>query len=1802
MHNEVVMTLRRLVVSLLVVLAVGAGARGQDAPAAAAGDLNPLLCLEAGGPTAAVTALAFSPDGRALFAAGYDKVVRVWRRAANAPRFELDAAATFRVPIGPGRSGVINVLAVSPDGKWLAASGLGVYRGASSFGQRGWIIPEDALDADLLRDRHVIYLFNTETRSVGLLRGHEEDVLAVAFAPRAADAPQLLVSVGRGEVAKGGASTGRVCVWDVGRAAVVNDRGELADRGPKLHEALVPNVPKEPPGLSVRAAPEGRPRVAVAWGDGTLRVWEVGPGGMTLFAAEEASSEFGKPQMTYALGSVPGGFLTGGGSLDRGGYLQVWQDAASEAPKPGRRVQLQPATTLPRSIHLVASAADGQPDHSAVVLRADAGPGRSHYYLGLLRLRDYSLISRPGPSTSLGVRDVPPIVAASPDGQFLAVTTRRNLEVQVFAARDLFGPLPNPTPLRGAGGIPGSVAFVRKTGAAGLGLFLSRAPAAPPGRPIAITADDLVFDVTKPGLTADPVRQGWRLASPAESGWQAAWIAADPIRFQWSGPGAPPRDVRLRLRPSQAVTSWALLPPLRPSTVPVLAVAAWDRAIGEPQLALYDAVTGQRIRELTAHVQPILSLAASPDGRLLASAADDQTVCIWSLTDLPRVLGQQATLSGLSLRRQEDSLVVTGVEPGTPAAAALAAGDVIDSLTVGGPDARPRRVRTPFEFYDALWGGKPGGTVSLQVRRGAEGRVARVVLEQGVDDSKPLFSLFVTADRAPEWIAWTPLGPYDASSREAERYLGWHFNPKQLGGPVRFAPADAYREQQHKPGLLKPLLARGNLADALGELVEKPIPRASILWAVESDGPEPAGGGDGESAVLVRAPRVTLKLRVAGPSLDRNEVEAVTWRVNDRPQQQIPLEGAAGDLLTQAVELGARGVHRIQVRLRTREKNPQEVVQDIVVRYQPPAPRIRLEGLPDARVVVREGAFRLRASVAQDVTGQAVAVTLQKNKEAAKSVGRQVDEQLRLEPGENVLELRAVNEGALNTYEAFETERRTIVVVFQQKDAPNIELTSVVPVAPSGAPVPVHPGQPATVAARQVRVRGRIVATEKLAEAKLGNTPLSGFKPDTAVTFEFDQPVTLAPGSQELVIVSRSANSVEAKTAASVVYRPLLPALTLTDPDAGRELIEGRDERVVTASGYFTRPAGLPEADLAPFEVGLRVFHDGRAVTQDGGDEVVVPSAKLAAPDRDGRAGGLSAALRLEPGDNRIEVVVRNKWQTAPAVERHVSYRRPPRVVSVAAPPPGDQPLTDIVAEVESKSELTRVEGNGQEYPVAEVAARVGPAAGTTWRVTLPRVPLSPGPNDIRLVVSNADGPCLAEGRATVEFKPPKPKLPPRIEVANRPRGAVIDQNFAAQFVVRSPDSRVRRVELRAGSRVVAAVDAPEATADDPAVFKGALGPVPLADGSNQFQLVAINDGGPATESLTVSHVPVPARLELDIDRLPRPVPEAEFVLTGRVIFTDAINAAEVRRKLSQLRVYVNQGFMQEKPFRIRSAGPNRQEFDVRVVLNQAKGNVIEVVCPDLHPDAGGRQQFVVDCARPRETPRNLHVLIVAVDAVRGANPAKDLAHRALKALNANADGSRLRSTVFQRVIMHPYVEGQPTQMLSEYVTKDNVLRAVESIRKNSSPNDVALIYWLGREAYENGEQYLLTSDTRPNRPLAQSALPVRQLLNFPGEVPGARALLLDVANSGAPDTPAPWRLASTRAAVLRYPWARKDEPLDGLLVTLEAAAAAGGPISLQTLATTAARSREKFPGSPTLDQNLREVPNLANLVLSQGR
>src|SRR5262249_24490292 len=116
-----------------------------EAPATVPGDKDPLLRLEAGGPTAYVTALALNREGTRLYAAGWDKVVRVWNLQNG--KFVL-STDSYRVPIAPGISGAINAIALSEDEHWLAVAGLGVFRRESGARKSGYLVPDNALDPE----------------------------------------------------------------------------------------------------------------------------------------------------------------------------------------------------------------------------------------------------------------------------------------------------------------------------------------------------------------------------------------------------------------------------------------------------------------------------------------------------------------------------------------------------------------------------------------------------------------------------------------------------------------------------------------------------------------------------------------------------------------------------------------------------------------------------------------------------------------------------------------------------------------------------------------------------------------------------------------------------------------------------------------------------------------------------------------------------------------------------------------------------------------------------------------------------------------------------------------------------------------------------------------------------------------------------------------------------------------------------------------------------------------------------------------------------------------------------------------------------------------------------------------------------------------------------------------------------------------------------------------------------------------------------------------------------------------------
>ena len=78
---------------------------------------EPQLRIEAGMHTAVINRIDVSADGPLLVTCSDDKTVRLW----SLPEGRL--LKTFRVPIGPEHDGQVFAVALSPDGRMIAAGG-----------------------------------------------------------------------------------------------------------------------------------------------------------------------------------------------------------------------------------------------------------------------------------------------------------------------------------------------------------------------------------------------------------------------------------------------------------------------------------------------------------------------------------------------------------------------------------------------------------------------------------------------------------------------------------------------------------------------------------------------------------------------------------------------------------------------------------------------------------------------------------------------------------------------------------------------------------------------------------------------------------------------------------------------------------------------------------------------------------------------------------------------------------------------------------------------------------------------------------------------------------------------------------------------------------------------------------------------------------------------------------------------------------------------------------------------------------------------------------------------------------------------------------------------------------------------------------------------------------------------------------------------------------------------------------------------------------------------------------------------
>src|SRR5207244_1205670 len=105
-------------------------------------------------------------------------------------------------------------------------------------------------------------------------------------------------------------------------------------------------------------------------------------------------------------------------------------------------------------------------------------------------------------------------------------------------------------------------------------------------------------------------------------------------------------------------------------------------------LCLYNAASGERVRRLIGHEGAIYSVSFSGDGKLLVSSAEDQTICVWSITSLDKILGKKGQIVGFAADEKNGSILISKIDPAGPASGELDEGDIVESMQVG-PSSRP---------------------------------------------------------------------------------------------------------------------------------------------------------------------------------------------------------------------------------------------------------------------------------------------------------------------------------------------------------------------------------------------------------------------------------------------------------------------------------------------------------------------------------------------------------------------------------------------------------------------------------------------------------------------------------------------------------------------------------------------------------------------------------------------------------------------------------------------------------------------------------------------------------------------------------------------------------------------------------------------------------------------------------------------------------------------------------------------------------------------------------------------------------
>jgi WD40 repeat protein len=1671
-------------------------------------NLKPVLRLEAGGPTSNVTSMAFSPDGNTLYAAGFDKVVRVWRLQPDPQnpkdkKFELDPATSYRVPIHPGTQGAINALALSSDGQWLAVGGLGIIRDGTSFHDSGILAPAvGGLKPEMREDQGVIYVFHTQKREIRTLRGHRGPILALAFAAVQENRPLLLASAARGYDAQGSKVVGEMRLWNVDKSEQVAEYLEL----PGPEDNVRPSLAVYSTGPQPKQA-----AVAVAWGDlhkgvqgyhGLLRIWDTDKNQVQAF-------EDGYENISLALFPDEKRLVTASFRLGKG-RLQLWKLTGASAT-PERTIELPGNAPkeyfFPRHLSLFATQADGAIDYSAVILRRNRD--------GFVELIDVDgkFAARKVSLPLWSNLSMEPMVASSLRGRFLAFAGNPDHTIKVYSIADLLNDKNQPQVLQSIGTTFRFVQFVDKAGKPGLILSES------------MKRDDprqIVFDFSQRQL-ASP--KEWNLVGPKLENWK---VGAEKKEEGWMLSVSQQEEKKgkaILLPAEQRLDSLALLPPQAPWNVPLVAVGFYIEKKGEVALDIYNAQTGLKIRRFNGHLAPIRSLAFSADGKLLASASEDQTVSVWTLTDLPEILGKAGGIEGLGVEKKGEALVISLLEPTSSAAPFLKKGQTIQGIVTDQKELKP--LASAHAFYNLLWRTKPGQAITIRV----QGEDVKLTVDQGIDVHKPLFSLFITRpDKAgkQEWLGWNAVGPFDSSQPQIEKFLGWHFNTGQAKEPTSFATMDQFGKEYFKKNILKHLVAQANLPGGLkaqNDEANPPPPAPPVPKIKAGIGAITAPNGD----LIFHSRKDALQFAVH--QFEPKKGDVVEWTLDNGPPQTLE----APDGNTWSIPLTAlpdkTGRYKVRLTIHQRGPNQQTLTYsspEVTVRFQQPPPSLAFEK-EELQMVANQAEFPFKAKVLAATPGQKVNITITHQNQgktvttettkASLEKNQPVDlkKDLNLQEGSNRIEVVAENVDALSGFEEEERARRTLEVQYNPK-APSILIQEVIPLARDGADesIPVQPGQPVKVSQAKVRIRGLIEAQENLLAPEWDLGPDTQRQKIPAKEFAqkvpFQIEVDLQPGEQRLRIFARTGQSKEVSDGLGIHYHPPLPRAVITSPAANTRIQNTEDQGEVILKAKLISPRN---ASPKPFKMKVHYAIDGKELP----DVQEVDSMAETLPER---------KLPLKPGLNVFQVRLSSRWSadTNPA-EVSVMYARPPRILGVNKEKVGAEPFVNLSAEVASPlaplENQVFVEVNGKSARPAK-KVQVTKSKDRLWTVTVPEIPLEVDENKdinenrITLQVANAEDKSAKSEVIPVTYNVPPP---PKPEIVLETRVTTLKEpEYSFKFQVKA--RKLKNVEVLRGTQVLyQAADVNKLVTNKEGFYEFDTGDLTLDWGINELVVRAVNEGGPQSIPMVISVTAEPVRIDLDqivveeakMETL-TPTKDAQ----GKLIFPKASDGrvtlhGKIRwsskddaqlRKTHMVRVYVN-GFQQlpAQLFPVEK-GKRERKFEARLSLPWTE-NQVELLLPDLKKEANNTQEFSVACAKP-VSGQQAHVVIIAPRET----DQHDLKAKFRKAFAASKAGQDLfRAGIFDSVRLYAFPDYvTPGEVLTRL---DNIASILKSRAVQGFPNDLVLVYYWGQQSEHLGENYFWTSETEPGA-IPATSLQFRELSEkYFARFSGAQILLLDL-------------------------------------------------------------------------------------------